>query len=297
MMIRSPIRNKLLKNAQRRHGQYQYQGHSVRKRFGQHFLVDQGVIDAMMATISPQPKDHFVEIGPGLGALTKPLLNAVNLVDAIEIDHDLVAQLRKRFGRDQRLTVYAQDVLTFDISALALRYSHSALPALRLVGNLPYHLSSALLFHLISAAPVVIDQHFMLQREVIDRMIAAPGSQAYGRLSVMLQYHYTIDKCLDVAPTSFLPWPKVNSAVVRMVPHKFNTLPLSNDIDYMRFSALVRAAFSQRRKMLRNALADYCSQTDFDLNAIHFDLTRRAEEISVNEYVTLAQCLSTRACA
>ncbi len=269
-----------------------HQGHFARKRFGQHFLTDEGVIYDIISAIAPQPQDCLVEIGPGLGALTEPLLNQLDRLHAVELDRDLAVRLQQRFG--ERLILHSADALAFDFGALA----ESIVPTsnnkqgakLRVVGNLPYNISSPLLFHLINYAPYILDQHFMLQKEVVDRMVATPGSKAYGRLSVMLQYHYEIDKLLDVPPDAFVPPPKVESSIVRLIPHPAETLPAVN---LARLGTLVSAAFSQRRKMLRNTLADY--QTRIDFAALNFDLTRRAEEVSVDEYVRLAQYLEQSA--
>ena len=261
---------------------HQHQGHFARKRFGQNFLVDTGVIDRIVDAIRPQRTDRIVEIGPGLGALTGPLIGRVETLHAVELDRDLIARLQQRFGA--RLVLHAGDALAFDFATLADAASER--PSLRIVGNLPYNISSPLLFHLASFAHVVIDQHFMLQDEVVERMIAEPGSKAYGRLSVMLQYRYAMDKLIDVPPESFEPAPKVNSAVVRMIPHRPGDLA---PVDLGRLGEVVTAAFSQRRKMLRNTLAAYRDRVDFD--ALGFDLARRAEDVPVDEYVALAQRL------
>ncbi|MEJ2767218.1 16S rRNA (adenine(1518)-N(6)/adenine(1519)-N(6))-dimethyltransferase RsmA [Mycetohabitans sp. B46] len=258
----------------------QHQGHFARKRFGQNFLVDTGVIDAIVEAIRPQPADRLVEIGPGLGALTAPLLNRVQTLHAVELDRDLIARLQQRFG--SRLVLHAGDALAFDFASLADSAQIGA--SLRVVGNLPYNISSPLLFHLASFADDVIDQHFMLQDEVVERMVAEPGSKDYSRLTVMLQYRYAIDKLIEVPPESFEPAPKVTSAVVRMIPRAAGDVP---PVDIARLGEVVTAAFSQRRKMLRNTLAAYRSRVNFD--ALGFDLARRAEDVPVLEYVALAQ--------
>ncbi|MCF2134826.1 MULTISPECIES: 16S rRNA (adenine(1518)-N(6)/adenine(1519)-N(6))-dimethyltransferase RsmA [Burkholderiaceae] len=258
----------------------QHQGHFARKRFGQNFLVDTGMIDAIVEAIRPQPADRLVEIGPGLGALTAPLLERVQTLHALELDRDLIARLQQRFG--SRLVLHAGDALAFDFASLADSAHIGA--SLRVVGNLPYNISSPLLFHLASFADDVIDQHFMLQNEVVERMIAEPGSKDYSRLTVMLQYRYAIDKLIEVPPESFEPAPKVTSAVVRMIPRAAGDVP---PVDITRLGEVVTAAFSQRRKMLRNTLAAYRSRVDFD--ALGFDLARRAEDVPVLEYVALAQ--------
>jgi 16S rRNA (adenine1518-N6/adenine1519-N6)-dimethyltransferase len=263
-----------------------HQGHFARKRFGQNFLVDQGVIDSIVDTIAPQRGERMVEIGPGLAALTAPLVERLatpeSPLHAVELDRDLIGRLEKRFG--DLLVVHAGDALDFDFATLALAGEK---PTLRIVGNLPYNISSPLLFHLMACATRVIDQHFMLQDEVVDRMVAEPGGKDYGRLSVMMQYRYVLDKMIDVPPESFQPPPKVNSAIVRMIPFAPHELPA---VDASVLEAVVKAAFSQRRKMMRNTLADYRDKVDFD--AIGFDLARRAEEVPVAEYVRLAQTVA-----
>ncbi|WP_027794323.1 16S rRNA (adenine(1518)-N(6)/adenine(1519)-N(6))-dimethyltransferase RsmA [Paraburkholderia acidipaludis] len=263
----------------------QHQGHFARKRFGQNFLVDTGVIGSIVDTIRPQRGERMVEIGPGLGALTEPLIERLatpeSPLHAVELDRDLIARLTKKFGA--LLELHAGDALAFDFSSLA---APGEKPSLRIVGNLPYNISSPLLFHLAAFAPCVIDQHFMLQNEVVERMVAEPGSKAFGRLTVMLQYRYVIDKLIDVPPESFQPPPKVDSAIVRMIPYAPHELP---EVDEAMLGELVTAAFSQRRKMLRNTLGDYRERLDFE--ALGFDLARRAEEVPVEEYVRIAQAL------
>ena len=245
--------------------------HFARKRFGQHFLADVAVIDAIVRTIAPRPGEALIEIGPGLGALTQPLLERCGALTVIELDRDLAARLRNRGG----LTVIEADVLKVDFHALA------AGRRLRVVGNLPYNISTPILFHLLEASDAIEDQHFMLQKEVVDRMAAAPGSKDYGRLSVMLQWRYRIEGVLDVPPEAFEPPPRVDSAIVRMEP-----LPADPSVDAARLSALVTTAFSQRRKLLRHTLGRWSEaqglQTDFDLQ-------RRAEEVPVAEYLALAR--------
>ncbi len=247
--------------------------HIARKRFGQHFLTDPGVIDAIVRAIDPRAGQTMVEIGPGLAALTQPLVERLGRLRVIELDRDLAARLRAH----GQLDVTEADVLTVDFSALP-----GAAPAgLRVVGNLPYNISTPILFHLLDHVAVVKDQHFMLQKEVIDRMVAAPATGDYGRLSVMLQWRYAMESVLFVPPTAFDPPPKVDSAVVRMVP-----LVEPPQIDLKHFSALVQTAFSQRRKILRHTLGKWLEQRNA---AGNFDLQRRAEEVSVMEYVQLAQ--------
>ena len=261
----------------------QHQGHFARKRFGQNFLVDHGVIDSIVDTIAPRRGERMVEIGPGLGALTGPLLERLDELHAVELDRDLIVRLQKRFG--DTLMLHAGDALAFDFGTLALPAPAKA-PTLRIVGNLPYNISSPLLFHLMAFADQVVDQHFMLQNEVVERMVAEPGSKDFGRLSVMLQVRYAMDKLIHVPPEAFEPAPKVDSAIVRMIPLAPDEMP---HVDTRVMGEIVTAAFSQRRKMLRNTLGAYRERIDFD--ALGFDLARRAEDVPVHEYVLLAQQL------
>lgn len=248
----------------------------ARKRFGQHFLADEGVIGDIVRAIQPRPGDALVEIGPGLGAMTQPLLERAGALTVIELDRDLAARLRAS-GRPG-LSVIEADVLNVDFAALAAQAGRP----LRVVGNLPYNISSPILFHLLPVAHAVRDQHFMLQKEVVDRMAAAPGGKDYGRLSVMLQWRYAIEAVLDVPPQAFEPPPRVDSAVVRMVPRPPEAVAA---IDAARLGALVTAAFSQRRKLLRHSLGPWI---DRHAPGAAFDLQRRAEEVPVAEYVALA---------
>ncbi len=247
--------------------------HLARKRFGQHFLTDDSVIDDIVRAINPKPGEAVVEIGPGLGALTGPLLERCQALTVIELDRDLAARLRKQPG----LAVVEADVLNVDFSALAA----TAGQKLRVVGNLPYNISTPILFHLLGACAQVQDQHFMLQKEVVDRMAASPGSKDFGRLTVMLQWRYQIESVLDVPPEAFDPPPRVDSAVVRMQP-----LPVDVSVDPERLQALVAVAFSQRRKILRHTLGRWIEAQGLDVS---FDLQRRAEEVPVAEYLALAR--------
>lgn len=247
--------------------------HIARKRFGQHFLADHTVIDGIVRAIAPEPGQAVVEIGPGLGAMTFPLLERCKALTVIELDRDLAARLRKHAA----LQVIEADVLNVDFAALAA----TAGQKLRVVGNLPYNISTPILFHLLGVCAQVQDQHFMLQKEVVDRMAAAPGSKDYGRLSVMLQWRYDIENVLDVPPEAFEPPPRVDSAVVRMQP-----LPADTGVDGERLSALVAVAFSQRRKILRGTLGRWIEQQGLQVD---FDLQRRAEEVPVAEYLALAR--------
>ncbi|HBT33010.1 MAG TPA: 16S rRNA (adenine(1518)-N(6)/adenine(1519)-N(6))-dimethyltransferase [Pusillimonas sp.] len=251
--------------------------HQARKRFGQNFLVDVAVIDQIVRAIAPACDDHVVEIGPGQAALTVPLLERLSHLTAIEIDRDLAQRLRNRFPGN-KLTVVEADVLGVDFSSLG--------SSLRLVGNLPYNISSPLLFRLIDYTDLVQDQHFMLQKEVVDRMVAAPGQAHYSRLSVMLQARYALTHLFDVPPTAFEPPPKVVSAIVRMVPLPQDRL---RPQDEGMFSALVARTFGQRRKMLRRSLADWAPLIDWDLLGIAE--TARPESLSVAQFIALADHL------
>lgn len=251
--------------------------HIPRKRFGQNFLVDDAIIDHIVQAIAPRAGEPLVEIGPGLMALTQPLLERVGQMTVIELDRDLAARLRGRQG----LQVVESDVLKVDFTALAASLQ---VPKLRVVGNLPYNISSPILFHLLDHVDVVQDQHFMLQKEVVDRMAAQPATSDYGRLTVMLQWRYAMENVLLVPPESFNPPPKVNSAVVRMLPR---AEPAA--LDRKVLETLVQVAFSQRRKILRNTLGRWLEEQSFSGT---FDLQRRAEEVSVAEYTALAAQVS-----
>ena len=249
--------------------------HQARKRFGQHFLSDGGIIDGIVQAIAPKPGDAMVEIGPGLAALTQPLVERLGRLTVIELDRDLAVRLRAH----PQLEVIESDVLRVDFRALAAQKG-----PLRVVGNLPYNISSRILFHLLPVADVVLDQHFMLQKEVIDRMVAQPATSDYGRLSVMLQWRYTMEDVLFVPPESFDPPPRVDSAVVRMVP-----LATPPELDPKLLEELVQVAFSMRRKLLRHSLGKWLEARQFIGT---FDLQRRAEEVPVAEYVALAQAVA-----
>ncbi|MBK5205886.1 MAG: 16S rRNA (adenine(1518)-N(6)/adenine(1519)-N(6))-dimethyltransferase RsmA [Polaromonas sp.] len=253
--------------------------HIPRKRFGQHFLTDRNIIEGIVQAIAPEAGQAMVEIGPGLAALTRPLVERLGHLTVIELDRDLARQLRQH----PQLTVVEADVLKVDFVRLAQDICVET-PKIRVVGNLPYNISTPILFHLLNAVDVIEDQHFMLQKEVIDRMVASPSTSDYGRLSVMLQWRYAMENVLLVPPQSFDPPPRVNSAVVRMVPH---TDPVALDVKQL--SELVRTAFSQRRKLLRHTLGRWLTARGF---AGTFDVQRRAEEVPVAEYLALAQQLA-----
>ena len=257
--------------------------HIPRKRFGQHFLVDGALIENIVSQIDPQPTDTMVEIGPGLGALTQPLLARLGQMTVVELDRDLAAHWRSR----QHVTVSESDVLKVDFAGI--KYAQIATEniaksaKIRVVGNLPYNISTPILFHLLPFANLIIDQHFMLQKEVIERMVAKPSTADYGRLSVMLQWRYAMQNFLHVPPEAFDPPPRVQSAVVRMIPRE-QPAALKPEL----LEELVKVAFSQRRKILRHTLGRWLDEKGFGGN---FDVQRRAEEVSVAEYVEIAQAL------
>ncbi len=252
----------------------------ARKRFGQHFLTDLGVIERIVRSVDPRPEERLVEIGPGRGAITAPLLARCGRMTVIELDRDLAVKLR----RNAALEVIEADVLAVDIAALASR--DGVATPLRVVGNLPYNISTPILFHLLESAGHVVDQHFMLQKEVVARMAAGPGSKTYGRLSVMLQWRYEIEALFDVPAEAFEPPPRVESAVVRMVP-KADT----GAVDAALLGTVVTVAFSQRRKLLRHTLGRWLDERGA---SPPFDVQRRAEEVSVADYLSLVAALEPR---
>ena len=247
--------------------------HIARKRFGQHFLSDRTIIEDIVHAIAPQPGEPMVEIGPGLAALTQPLVERVGRLTVIELDRDLALRLRLH----AQLNVIESDVLKVDFTQLAQTL---AVPKIRVVGNLPYNISTPILFHLLEHVEAIADQHFMLQKEVIDRMVARPSTSDYGRLSVMLQWRYAMENVLFVPPESFEPPPRVDSAVVRMVP-RAEPVALQPKL----LEELVQVAFSQRRKLLRHTLGRWLEARNF---AGEFNVQRRAEEVPVDEFVALA---------
>ncbi|NOT15839.1 MAG: 16S rRNA (adenine(1518)-N(6)/adenine(1519)-N(6))-dimethyltransferase RsmA [Methylotenera sp.] len=258
--------------------------HVAKKRFGQNFLTDQGVIGSLIDAISPQPNDLMVEIGPGLGALTKPLLQKLNLLHVVEVDRDIISWMQQEYakplnGKKVAISIHNSDALKFDFSSLG--------NAIRVVGNLPYNISTPILFHLLNNVPVITDMHFMLQKEVVERMVAAPSTPEYGRLSVMLQYRLRMEYLITVPPEAFDPAPKVESAFVRCVPH--TCLPFIAK-DETRFAQIVTAAFGQRRKTLRNTLKELLNDEGFA--ALNIDSQQRAENLSVSDFVAIANYLS-----
>lgn len=251
--------------------------HIPRKRFGQNFLQDQTVISEIINAVSPSKDDIIIEIGPGLGALTKPLLARTNHLHVVEIDRDIIARLKTTFS--EQLTIHEGDALTFDFGSISGQK--------KIIGNLPYNISTPLLFHLADFNDQVLDMHFMLQKEVVERMVAEPSTADYGRLSVMLQYYFDMELLFIVPPTAFWPPPKVESAVVRMLPSPGRCGVVT---DFSLFSQLVKQAFGQRRKTLRNNLKDLVDISVFE--AANIDPGCRAENVSVKQYVILSNLLT-----
>lgn len=255
--------------------------HTPRKRFGQNFLHDHNIIYHIISSIQPKPDEHWVEIGPGLGALTEPLVKLGLHLDVVELDRDLVVLLKDKFSQHNRLQIHSADALKFDFSALAKDNEK-----LRIIGNLPYNISTPLMFHLLDNASYIEDMHFMLQKEVVDRICAAPGSKKYGRLSVMMQYYCATELLFEVPPESFDPAPKVMSAIVRLVPHQQPPVKV-NDIG--KLNRVVTEAFSQRRKTLRNSLKKLIGEDV--ITALNIDPTLRAEALSLNDFAKLSNQL------
>ncbi|MEQ1488108.1 MAG: 16S rRNA (adenine(1518)-N(6)/adenine(1519)-N(6))-dimethyltransferase RsmA [Methylotenera sp.] len=257
--------------------------HIAKKRFGQNFLTDQSVIASLVDAISPKADDLMVEIGPGLGALTKPLMQKLNLLHVVEVDRDIIAWMQKEYA-NKAIEIHNADALKFDFTQLADKKSGSNL---RVTGNLPYNISTPILFHLLDNINAITDMHFMLQKEVVERMVAQPSTPAYGRLSVMLQYKLHMDYLITVPPEAFEPAPKVESAFVRCVPHA--VLPFVAKDEAM-FAKVVLAAFGQRRKTLRNTLKGLLEDDGF--TALNINSQKRAENLSVAEFVSIANYLS-----
>jgi 16S rRNA (adenine1518-N6/adenine1519-N6)-dimethyltransferase len=254
--------------------------HQAKKRFGQNFLVDEQIIADIVRAIRPEANDNMVEIGPGLGALTRPLLQHLNTLHVVEIDRDIIARLKADYPQ-HKIVIHEGDALKFDLAKLSA--------PLRIVGNLPYNISSPLLFHFADYAAHITDMHFMLQNEVVERMIAAPSTPEYGRLSVMLQYRFYMEKLLDVPPNSFRPAPKVDSAIVRMIPMPAKDIPV---VDEKLFADIVKAAFGQRRKTIRNTLRSHFSEADFA--ELGIDAQLRAENLGYLDYAKMSNWLATQ---
>lgn len=254
--------------------------HQPRKRFGQHFLHDTHIIDKIVSAIAPQRDDHIVEIGPGLGALTHALLPHVSSMDAVEIDRDIIPKLKASSEQYGQLTIHEQDALTFSFASLGKNHP------LRIVGNLPYNISTPLIFHLLEQVHCIKDMHFMLQKEVVDRLAAQPGNKNYGRLSVMVQYFCAVKKLFTVAPGAFTPPPQVDSAIVRLIPHK--KLPhVAKNLSTLR--TVVSTAFSQRRKTLRKSLSNLVSAEQW--RELKIDPQLRPEQLSVADFVSISNLI------
>jgi len=256
-------------------------GHRPRKRFGQHFLRDQQVIERIVAAIDPKPGQRLVEIGPGEGVLTRPVLARCGLIEVIELDRDLASELNRRLGQPPGLTIHQADALKFDFSALA------GGDTIRVIGNLPYNISTPLIFHLLDQAGVIEDMVFMLQKEVVDRLTAAPGNRQYGRLSVMAGFYCEMEWLFDVGPEAFHPPPKVDSAIIRMVPKPLNR----TDVDLLpNLDIVVRQAFSQRRKTLRKSLSALLTEDRIQQAGINPQA--RPETLSLHQFKSLARYLN-----
>lgn len=260
--------------------------HKARKRFGQNFLHDQAIIQRIISAIQPKPNQTLLEIGPGQGALTAPLIHAATHIHAIEIDRDLITALNKTFSQTQ-LTLHNADALNFDFTDFHTA-QQTPLSRLRVVGNLPYNISTPLLFHLLTHKTVIDDMHFMLQKEVVDRMAAPPGSKIYGRLSVMLQYHCNVEALFNVPPTAFNPKPAVDSAIVRITPLATPRVQVNNE---SQFNQLTTTVFKQRRKTLRNNLKGLLSGEQ--IAALDIDPNVRPEQLSLTQLANLANALPT----
>ena len=258
-------------------------GHKAKKRFGQNFLVDESIINHIMRVIRPQANDCLVEIGPGQGALTHQLIQSCPKLHVIELDKDLIPLLLAQFANHSELHIHQADALSFDFKQLVTNENNT----LRVVGNLPYNISTPLIFHLLEQKEIIKDMHFMLQKEVVNRLAASPGSKDYGRLSIMAQYHCDIEYLFDVPPESFYPAPKVNSAIVRLAPH---SQPRIQAKDMRIFENLVKSAFSQRRKTLKNALKSVLE--DETIGQCSIDFSKRAEDLTLEDYLTLANLIS-----
>lgn len=256
--------------------------HKARKRFGQNFLQDHNIIYSILSNIQARAGEHWVEIGPGLGAITEPLLQENITLDVVELDRDLVKFLDDKFKDQKNFSIHSADALNFDFSALAKNDQK-----LRIIGNLPYNISTPLLFHLLESAYCIEDMHFMLQKEVVDRICAQPGSKKFGRLSVMIQYYCETERVFDVPPESFDPIPKVMSAIVKLIPHQKPPVEIDN---IENLNKVVTTAFSQRRKTIRNSLKTLI--TEEQIIALGIDSTLRAESISLAEFALLSRILT-----
>lgn len=251
--------------------------HRARKRFGQHFLHDHNIIRKMLSAINPKPADQLIEIGPGHGALTYPLLERCGQLIAIELDRDLIPILQQQAKCIGELQLINQDILKFDLASLALE------PPYRLVGNLPYNISTPLMFHLLEHSELIQDMHFMVQKEVAERIIARPHNKKYGRLSVMMQYHCQSEYVFDVPPGCFSPPPKVDSAIIRLIPHSAAPVQVN---DLSRFEQVVQIAFNQRRKTIGNSLKNLIDKSTIE--SLGVDPKARAENLSLEEFALIS---------
>jgi 16S rRNA (adenine1518-N6/adenine1519-N6)-dimethyltransferase len=258
--------------------------HRPRKRFGQHFLCDQGIIQHIVSTLSPEANQHLIEIGPGSGALTTPILKKIKQLEVIELDRDLIGELEERYRQYPDLTIHSADVLEFDFSAIKKDER-----LLRVFGNLPYNISTPLIFHLLTYASIIDDMLFMLQKEVAERMAAPADTKNYGRLSVMVQYYCRVELLFDVPPSAFSPPPKVQSSIVRLIPY---TEPPYFTTNFNLFTALVKQAFGQRRKTLRNSLKTLIDTETWSRLAIDSHL--RAENLSVKDFVDISNAMTEK---
>lgn len=252
-----------------------------RKRFGQHFLIDTSIIQNIIEVINPKPLDHIIEIGPGLGAITKPLIKIMPHIEVIEIDRDLGQLIKEKYPNE--LTVHLVDALKFDFKTL---YRGDPQHKLRIIGNLPYNISTPLLFHLIGFKDIIQDMHFMLQKEVVDRITAKPGTKDYGRLSVMMQYQCNPIPLFTISPSAFKPAPKVNSAMIRLIPYRENRSEKNKDLDISTLQEITTAAFNQRRKTLQNSLKPYLTEADFE--TLKLSPKARPETLSVQDFVMIS---------
>ncbi len=257
--------------------------HRARKRFGQNFLSDDGIIRRIVQSINPKKGDRIIEIGPGLGAITRPILDIVGEMDVIELDRDIIPKLQLNCGLDRPLHVHNVDVLKFDFASLG--YDQP----LRIIGNLPYNISTPIIFHLVEYRSLIKDMYFMLQKEVVDRLAAAPDTSNYSKLSVMAQYHFNVTPLFIVPPESFQPVPKVDSAIVRLIPHARPPIDIDNE---KAFAQLVSKAFSQRRKTLRNVLKDICSTEQIEAAGI--SASARAQSLSLSQFAALYKQIQTQ---
>ena len=258
--------------------------HIPRKRFGQNFLHDAGIIHQIVFAISPQKNETIIEIGPGKGALTGPILEQTGKIDVVELDRDLIPLLQENLKDKGELNVHSADAMKFDFSQLS-----SAAHDLRIIGNLPYNISTPLLFHLTSFLPNIKDMHFMLQKEVVDRIVAKPNTKAYGRLGIMLQYYCTVEKLFIVKPGAFFPPPKVDSAIVRLIPHDKPPVQVN---DEKIFSKLVTQCFNMRRKTLRNNLKDILEPEEIESLGINPGC--RAETLTIEDFAALSNLVSEK---